>query len=160
MKQSVKNILALALPVFIVSVFSCTGLAGERGDVNWYSYHDGMEAIQSGDKKGFVYFYTTWCGFCKKMDEETFSMKSVSDYLNENFVPIKVDADAQRELARQYGANQYPSNLFLSTDAEVIAGRPGYIPEDQMIGILKYIHTESYETMSFMDFLEEEGAGR
>ncbi len=156
MKHSARRIVIFALPILIISLFSCTGLADEKGDIRWYSYKDGVEKMKSGGKIGFLYFYTDWCGFCKKMDEETFSMKQISDYLNENFVPMKVDAEDERELAREYGANQYPSNLFLSTDDGVIAGRPGFIPEDQMIGILKYIHTESYETMSFTDFLEKE----
>ncbi|MFO8111706.1 MAG: DUF255 domain-containing protein [Desulfosalsimonadaceae bacterium] len=155
MKHSAKRIFLFAFPLLIIGFFSCTGVAGEQGTVNWYSYKDGIEKMQSGEKTGFLYFYTEWCTFCEKMDKETFSMKSISDYLNDNFIPIRVNAEEQRGLAREYGANQYPSNLFLSPDAEVIAGRPGFIPEEQMIGILEYIHTESFETMTFGEFLEE-----
>jgi len=149
------KIIFVMLLVFTV-FFSCTGIAGEEGDVDWYSYKDGMEALESGDKTGFLHFYTDWCGYCKKIDDETFSSKNISDYLNDNFIPIKVDAEAERDVAGQYGANQFPLNIFLSADAEVIAGRPGFIPPDQMIDILKYIHTESFESMSFMDFLEKQ----
>ena len=155
MKNTLRKIVTSALPLIVISFISCTGLAEEKGVVNWYSYQEGIEKIKSGNKAGFLHFYTVWCTYCKKMDEETFSVQTISDYLNENFVPIKVDAEAQEELARQYGANQFPSNIFLSTDLEVIAGRPGFIPKDQMIGILKYIHTESYNTMTFSDFLEQ-----
>lgn len=153
-KDAAKKIITVFLPVFFISIFSCSGFAEEQGEVDWYSYDEGIAKMQSEDKNGFLHFYTDWCTYCKKIDEETFSVKYVSDYLNDNYVPIKVNAEEQKDLAREYGANQFPSNLFLSTDTEVIAGRPGYIPREQMIGILKYIHTESYETMTFEDFLE------
>lgn len=127
--------------------------AEATANVQWLSYSEGMETLQSGENLGFLHFYTDWCGFCKKMEEETFSVKEISDYLNQNFIPIKVDAEAQKDLARQYGANQYPANIFLSPDGDVIAGRPGYVPAAQMIDILKYIHTKSFETMTFMEFM-------
>ena len=135
--------------------FSCTGLAGERGEVNWYSYESGMDRIEEEGKKGFLYFFTEWCSYCKKMDQETFSEKEISDYLNDHYVPIRVDADKAPEIAGEYGVNQYPLNIFLSGDTEVVAGRPGFVPAGEMIHILKYIYTESYETMSYTEFIDQ-----
>ena len=143
------------LVMFSLFVFSCTGIAGEQGEVKWYSYEAGMDRIEEDGRKGFLYFFTEWCTYCKKADQETFSEKEISDYLNENYVPIRVDADQHGEIARSYGANQFPLNIFLSEDAEVIAGRPGFVPAGDMIHILKYIDTESYETMSFSEFLDQ-----
>ncbi len=142
--------------IFCLFVFFCTGIAEEQGEVKWYSYEAGMDRIEEEGKKGFLYFFTEWCTYCKKADEETFSEKEISDYLNEHYVPIRVDADKFREIARSYGVDQFPLNIFLSgDDAEVIAGRPGFVPAGDMIHILKYINTESYETMSFSEFIDQ-----
>jgi len=147
------------IPCFLVMLslfaFSCTGIAGEQGEVNWYSYEAGMDRIEEDGKKGFLYFFTEWCTYCKKADQETFSEKKVSDYLNDHYIPIRVDADQSAEIARNYGASQFPLNIFLSGEAEVIAGRPGFVPAGEMINILKYIDTESYETMSFTEFVDQ-----
>ncbi len=172
MIRSIK-ILFISASFFLLCFFSGTALACQacadaatadataantdtNSNIQWLSYTKGMETLQSGENLGFLHFYTDWCGFCKKMEDETFSVKEISDYLNQNFIPIKVDAEAQKDLARQYGANQYPANIFLSPDGEVIAGRPGFIPAGQLIDILKYVHTKSFETMTFMEFMNRE----
>ena len=137
---------------FVLAAPVAAGQEGEPAVVQWHSYVNGMEKLQQGEKTGFLYFYTDWCGYCKKADQETFSDKQVSSYLNENFVPIRVNADEEKALARQYGVVHYPSNIFLSPEGEVIAARPGYIPADQMIDILAFIHTDSFKTMTFREF--------
>jgi thioredoxin-related protein len=154
MKYLAKSTVSFVLPVFFIFFFSCTSLAVEKGEVDWYSYQEGVAQMSSEGKMGFLHFYTDWCGYCKKIDEETFSRKNISEYLNDNFVPIRVNADEERELAARYEVTQYPLNLFVSEDVAVIAGRPGFIPADQMIDILRYMHTRSFETMTFTDFLE------
>ena len=75
-------------------------------------------------------------------------------YLNENFIPIKVDSDKQRALAQQYRVRGLPTNWFLQTDGEKIASRPGYISPEQMIDFLQFIHTDSYQKMSLNEFLQ------
>lgn len=143
--------------LFFMAVFPAgLVIAEETGGVNWRSYPNGIEEIQSGEKKGFVHFYTDWCTYCRKMDAETFSSEQVVRLLNEHFIPVRVDAEKEVSVARTYGVNQFPTSLFLSADTGVIAGRPGFIAADQMIDILRFIRTGSYKNMTFLDFLEQQ----
>ena len=48
-------------------------------------------------------FYTDWCGWCKKLDEDTYTDKSVLK-LSTSFVCIKVDADNNKPLGARFGA--------------------------------------------------------
>ena len=150
------NLIAIAA-ILVFSIFgvSCNGVEGEEGEVNWYSYQEGIDKMQSEGKTGFLHFYTDWCGYCDKIDKETFSLEKISDFLNEHFIPIKVDADNKQSIARHYGANRFPYNLFLSADNEIIASRPGFISGDHMMDILQYIHTESFKNMSYTEFLDK-----
>lgn len=45
----------------------------------------------------FVDFYTTWCGWCKKMDRTTFTDPTVSKILSAYFIPVKFDAEGSVE---------------------------------------------------------------
>lgn len=155
---SSKRIIAvLVLTLFAIATAGpCFAGDPDPGGVNWYSYDEGIKKIKSGDKIGFLHFYTDWCTYCKMMVKQTFSDKKVSDYLNANFIPIRVNADEEKAVAKEYGVNRYPSNWFLASDGREIANRPGFIPPEQMIQMLKYLHSGSYETMSFSDYLEKQ----
>lgn len=41
----------------------------------------------------FVDFYTDWCGWCKRMDRETFTDPTVAKILNTYYIPTKFDAE-------------------------------------------------------------------
>ena len=50
-------------------------------------------ALAGKEKKMiFIDFYTTWCGPCKMMSSEVFTLEQVWTYFNRVFVNMKVDA--------------------------------------------------------------------
>ena len=123
--------------------------------IKWYDYQDGLKQMKEGHKKGFVHFYTDWCTYCKLMNRQTFTDKSVIAYLNENFIPIRINAEKERDVAQKYGVNRFPTNFFMAEDGSLIGNRPGFIPSDLMLSMLKYINTDSFKTISFADFMEK-----
>lgn len=125
-------------------------------DIAWQDYDAGIKKIKTSGKKGFLHFYTDWCTYCKIMAEKTFSDTKVSRYLNRHFVPIRVNAEKQQDVAKQYDVTRFPSNWFIGEDAESIGNRPGFIPPDLMLSLLKYIHSDSYRQMKFQEFKEQQ----
>jgi len=69
-------------------------------------------------------------------------------------VPVKIDVMTDQKVAMQYRVSAVPNSFFLTDTATTIAGRPGFIPSDLLLNILRYLHTDSYEKMSFADFLK------
>jgi len=64
--------------------------------VKWMSFEQAMEKSKSEKRKIFIDVYTDWCGWCKVMDKNTFSEANVAKILNEEFYPVKFNAE-QRE---------------------------------------------------------------
>jgi len=148
--------LSLVLSLMIVFTAGMSGTTGYADDssVQWHSYEAGMEKIKSEGKLGFLHFYTDWCTYCVLMNKQTFADKQVADYLNKHFISIRVNAETEKAVAREYGVYQFPSTWFISEDAETIANRPGFIPPDLMITMLKYLHSGDYKKMKFQDYMD------
>ena len=140
MRSNVLRRVTFALLCLIVIIPS--GSAASR-EIQWHSYKDGMARGKFEKKRVFIHFYADWCAACKTMEKNTFSDPVVITAFNENFIPIKVDADREIETTTMFRVKALPDNWFVAEDGEIIGHRPGYIPPDQLKNILKLIMSES-----------------
>lgn len=127
-------------------------------EIVWRSYEDGLKFAQDRDKQVFIEFSTAWCGYCKKMDRETFTDKRVINYINENLVAVRVDADSRREFEidgfktterniskEVYGVRGYPTFWFLESDGSKIGSQSGYQPATGFLTLLEYVIDRKYD---------------
>jgi thioredoxin-related protein len=129
----------LGLVCLIISCFtivSDSGLAASSG-IKWYSFKEGMVIGNSTSKKIFLNFYADWCRYCHVMEKKTFKNRSVVNYLNENFIAIQVDFDTEKKISALFRVKGLPDNWFFSQEGGIIGHRPGYIPPDVFLKILK-----------------------
>ena len=73
-------------------------------------------------------------------------------YLNEHFVPVKVDFDSEKEIARQYNVRGIPDIWFLDSRGEKLRRINGFVPEDTFLSMLKYMKEDAFRNMSFNEF--------
>ncbi|MFZ2633339.1 MAG: thioredoxin family protein [Desulfosalsimonadaceae bacterium] len=124
--------------------------------IQWQPYASGIKAIKDQKKKGFLHFYTDWCTYCKVMNKNTFTDPKIIAYLNENFIPIRVNADKEKAVAREFRVSPVPDNWFITEDASSLHIRPGYIPPEELLVMLKFLHTDSFKTMKFPEFIRQQ----
>ena len=129
-------------------------LAGKSETINWQGHAEGVEKAVQENKKIFIHFQADWCTYCVKMDEETFSDSEVIRYLNEHFIPIRVNGDREAELRRIYKVPGYPDNRFLTRKRDPIFQFFGFQGPEVFMVLLKYVHTDSFKTMTPVQFLE------
>jgi len=149
----IKNLTLLEMAIFCMVLFGFS-TTGASDEIKWHSYNQGLALAKQEEKKVFVHFYADWCAYCKKMENETLKNPAVIDYLNQNFIPVRVNSDKDRDLARNYYIRGLPSTWFVSETGEKISSLPGYISAEMLLNALKFIHTDSYKKMSFKDFIE------
>jgi thioredoxin-related protein len=124
--------------------------------IQWQPYESGIKAIKDGKKKGFLHFYTDWCHYCKIMNKETFTDPKIIAYLNDNFVNIRVNADQEKAVAELFRVKPVPDNWFIGDDATPLSHQPGYIPADKLLVMLQFLHTNSFKTMKFSEFVNQQ----
>jgi len=130
---------------------------GSPDKVEWLAFDVAATKAQAQKKHMIVDIYTTWCGWCKVMDRETYSNPQVVAYLHENFVLAKVNGESsaklkwkgkdltERQFAKAVGVNGYPSTYFFKPNAELLGGLSGFLmPPDFMI-YAQYVATKWYE---------------
>lgn len=167
--------LALCLAPAAKSVQSPARPEGEGGPVKWYTLEEAQAAMKKKPKKIFVDVYTDWCGWCKVMDRKTFSNPAVAKYLNENFYPVKFNAEGTdniifREKVYKFnagaGAHQlaidmlqgqlsYPTTVYLDEKLNMIQPIPGYLEAKQFDAILHFFAGNHYKKMSFEEFSKD-----
>lgn len=158
-----------AIAAILIVVASCA-VAEETPKsegITWYKYDEGLKLALAAKKPVIVDFYTNWCGWCKKMDKETFADKKIVDYMNKSFIAIKVNAESKEtinlpegptdgvKLARSYGVSSYPIYMFLDKDGKKISGLPGYQKVDFFYIVLKFISDGEYKTQNFQDYYKK-----
>jgi thioredoxin-related protein len=127
--------------------------------IHWVSYDKGVALQKGTDKHLFVDFTTTWCGWCKKMEAETFSDPAVIHFVNTNFVPVKVWGDqdsvldidgykiTQQQLTQSvFGVQGYPTFWFENAKREKIGPLPGYKSKEDLMNALNYVASYKYDT--------------
>ena len=67
--------------------------AGNGAKIKWYSFEEAYALNKKKPKKIMVDVFTEWCGWCKKMDAETFTNPVIVKYMNEHFYAVKFNAE-------------------------------------------------------------------
>jgi thioredoxin-related protein len=158
--------LNITVPLILLQVLLATnGGAGEKGVLKWMSFNDGIALAKRTGKKVMIDVYTDWCGWCKKMDKDTYTDQAVAAYLNKKYVAIKLNAESsntikfqgksytEQELAGAFGITGYPSIIFLKDDGEPITVYPGYADAGRFCTVLSFIGENHYLTTKFEDYL-------
>lgn len=79
-----------------------------------------------------------WCGWCKKLDAETFSKSEFAAYAKKNLVLVEVDFPrskpqsaelkaANKALQEKYKVDGYPTLVALKPDGTVVWQQVGYL---------------------------------
>jgi len=150
----------LFLTVAVCNVAS----AGERAGPKWMSFTEGLAEAKNTNRKILVDVYTDWCGWCKRMDAQTYADKDVAGYLNKMYVVIKLNAESskslmydgqqytERELAGAFGISGYPATIFMKSTGEPITLYPGFADAARFKTVLSFIAEDHYLTTKFEEY--------
>jgi thioredoxin-related protein len=127
----------------------------DSSGINWTDYTPGLAQARNQAKNVFLYFYAQWCTYCTQLSQTTFLDPKVQAYLDKHYISISVDTEQNQTLARSWQVKGLPTIWFLTPEGDKISSLPGYVDAPQFLQILRYIHTDSYHSMSFQEFVNQ-----
>ncbi len=170
----VKRETVMNIRIVLISVIFLTFCLGqpttaqeEKEKIQWLSFKEAVKKSKKEKKKFFIDIYTSWCGWCKKMDKTTFRQPKIVEHINEHYYPVKIDAERKDTIhfdGRQFvfhkkagrrgthglalsllqGRPVYPSYVFLDQNFGYLRVLRGFHKPPYMDKTLRYITGEHY----------------
>lgn len=150
-------------------------------EVTWLTWDEAatLSATEKNPKKVFIDVYTDWCGWCKKMDQDTFQDPKVAAYMSENYYMVKMDGEGKEPIefkgktynfvpsgrkgyhefaaALMQGRLSYPTTIFLDEELNMLSPVPGYQKPEPFLNIARYFGDNIYKEKDWNTYAGKSG---
>lgn len=129
-------------------------------EVKWIGFEEAIALSEKEPRPILVDLYTDWCGWCKRMDKDTYANEVIAKYINEHYYAVKMDGEGKEDIKYQdktfkfvqqgrskyhefaaaimKGKMSYPSTAFFNAEQQLIQTVPGYLAKEKFEKILAF----------------------
>lgn len=165
------RIISALLLVLIASVGKSQSHETHAGPVKWLTFEEAVALNKKEKKLIFIDVYTTWCGPCKMMDKYSFADEQIAKILNNNFYPVKLNAEQKDNISFEgttfkfvtNGASgyhqlaaallnnklQYPSFVFMTEEMKIMQVISGFHQAPDFHKIVQFIGEGHFKKMKW-----------
>ena len=166
--------------LLFIALFALIGMSAiAQESIQWMSIEEAEARCIKEPKMIFIDVYTDWCGWCKRMDRDTFSNPVIAKYMNEHFYAVKLNAETSDTITfqgKQYvgyvredgrngshrlartllnGRMSYPSYVIMNEEMQTLQVIGGYQKVQVFEPMIHFFGDGAYKVMNSNDFLKD-----
>lgn len=129
-------------------------------EIKWIGFEEAIALNEKDPKPILVDLYTDWCGWCKRMDKDTYANDVIAKYINDHYYAVKMDGEGREDIkykdktfkfiqqgkskyhelaaAILKGKLSYPSTAFFNAEQQLLQTVPGYLSKEKFEKILAF----------------------
>ena len=129
-----------------------------------YTFEEAEKVVKENPKPIVVFIHTSWCNYCKMMENSTFKNTEIVALLNDNFYFISLDAETKKDIyfnnhkfsfkpnGQNTGIHElatalatinsrivYPTITILQSDFSMVFQKHSFLNSKELLAILKKI---------------------
>ncbi len=130
--------------------------AARAQDVEWRTdYNRARQEAAEKSRPLLIDFGTETCFWCKQLEARTFTDADIRTLLNERFVPLRIDAHRNADLAEKLNIRNYPTLVFASPDGRILGFQEGFLEapklKEQLIKTLSLVVTPDWMVRDYQE---------
>ncbi|QDV40917.1 thiol:disulfide interchange protein precursor [Stieleria neptunia] len=133
----------------IVFTLTSLGAHSSHAQIAWEGkLRDAHAKAKQQGKLMLLHFYTDNCIYCDRLEAGAFRSASVSQSINQNFVPVKVHGTKNPKLAEMFKVTKYPTDVIVTTDGKALSHSVSPQQPDRYIAMLAEAQVSFAKTRS------------
>ena len=126
--------------ISVLLMFLTQSLVADSAAIQWQQWGKSpFEQARQADKLVILDVGIEGCTACRWMDEITYTHNEVIELINDHFIAIVADAEAQPDLGERYSDWSWPATIFMTVDGTQILALAGNRRPQNFIPILEKI---------------------
>lgn len=150
--------------VILAAILGGSMSTAEFSGFEWKNVNEALESAPKQNRKIILDVYTDWCGWCKRMDRDTYADSSVAAYIGEHYVASKMNPEKEGKVRfrdqdftqAQFGAAMdikgYPATAFFNEKGELLTVVGGYMGPKDFLRVLKFFGEDAHTKMSWEEY--------
>jgi hypothetical protein len=113
----------------------------ESDPIPWREdYAAALQEARTVKRLLWVHFTGPWCPSCQRMERDSFSAPAIVEHARDNFIPLKVRADIDQQLALNFDVSGLPATIVVAPNLEVLAFHQGYLGPTELDALLATVN--------------------
>jgi len=147
--------------LYILLIFFCV-IPSSFAQLKTYTFEEAEKLSEEKPKPFLVFIHTSWCNYCKMMENSTFKKPEIIQLLNSNFYFISLDAENEDDIQfhnhtfkfKPKGQNAgihelatalatinsqvaYPTVTILQTDYSIVFQKHSFLNPKELLAVLE-----------------------